>query len=449
MGKHEKFSKGTTDIPMKKSTVTMVCIIILFFAVIISFALQGENGTLLNGFGLKATTAELSIGDYSGYFTTESESLAYIVDSDITLETETDVTYSANTLTFEPSSTFVKPIGRTVYQSGERWMSMSGSGIEFNCDANAVEITLLSENNAYITNNHKPRVAIFADDCLVYDICLEKNETTIHVDLERFLGKTTVSVVKLSESMHSSCGIGQIKVFGENEISPTAQKPFKIEFIGDSITCGFGIDEPRRNAGFSTRTENFAKSYAYITSKMLGADYSAVAFAGYGVASGYTTSGRRNEDATIFKYYDKAITNKQFDETDLISDEWNSDDYVPNLVVINLGTNDASYCKTIERRAVFVSEYKRLITLVREKNPDAYILCVLGDMNNSLFPSIETAIDEYVIETADSKISSTKIDFKMGENPVVISGHPGAESNYIAAKDLADEIMNLRYAGKI
>ena len=70
-------------------------------------------------------------------------------------------------------------------------------------------------------------------------------------------------------------------------------------------------------------------------------------------------------------------------------------------------------------------------------------------MNNSLYPSIETAVDEYTNEHFDEKITSTTIDFKMGENPVALSGHPGAESNLIAAQDLAEEIYKIWYAGKI
>ena len=49
------------------------------------------------------------------------------------------------------------------------------------------------------------------------------------------------------------------------------EKDIKIEFIGDSITCGYGIDEMNEKGYFSTATENFTKSYAYITAENLGA----------------------------------------------------------------------------------------------------------------------------------------------------------------------------------
>ena len=44
-----------------------------------------------------------------------------------------------------------------------------------------------------------------------------------------------------------------------------------------------------------TSTENFMKSYAYLTAKKLDADYSAVSYSGHGIISGYTTGDRNTE----------------------------------------------------------------------------------------------------------------------------------------------------------
>ncbi len=416
---------------MKKSSVIIICVLIFAIAVCVALAISSYKSLLPGGLGLKSKEP-LTVVDYSGYYTTDT-SMAYTVESgDSSVQ---------DALSFEPSSDYVKPVGRTVFYNGARWMSMSGSGIEFDCDAEAVEITLLSENNSYVSYNHKPRIAVFANDCLIFDGCLESDETTVHADLSSFDGKATVSVIKLSESMHSSCGIGEIKAFGTKNIKPSAQRSLKLEFIGDSITTGYGIDEHNKYRGFSTRTQNFAKTYAYLTSKRLKADYSAVAFSGYGVASGFTANGRKTEDV-IFRYLDKAITDKSTDDG-MMNDEWNYTEYIPDAVIINLGTNDATYCTTAARRAEFVSEYKRLLASVKSKYPDAYVLCILGDMNNSLFSSIETAVDEYKAENGDSKIFSATVDFKMGENEIVIDGHPGAQSNLIAAEDLSEKIYSM------
>ena len=139
-----------------------------------------------------------------------------------------------------------------------------------------------------------------------------------------------ISALKLSEAKHSSFALKQICTYGTSKAEPTDEKNLKIEFIGDSITCGYGIDEPDYYAGFSTHTENFMKTYAYLTAKELDADFSAVAFSGYGVISGYTDNGRKNGDAVVSKYYSKAC---------LLSDEkepyWDFSKTAKDVVGIN------------------------------------------------------------------------------------------------------------------
>lgn len=351
------------------------------------------------------------------------------------------------TIVADASDTYVKPLGRTVYDGSVRWFSMSGSGVEFDCEGQSADIQLINEKVQYTVSSHQPRAAVFVNGYLVFDGTLSNRETHVKIDLTSCGGRAIIRVVKLSESAFSYFGVGRITVVGKRPIVPTAQKQLRMEFIGDSITCGFGIDETNDNNRFSTGTENFSKTYAYLTATALDADYSAVCYSGYGVYSGYT-DGSRNTSDVIFGRYENAVDNKSFD-ADGQTSQWDFTRYSPNLVVINLGTNDASYCRSATSRAAFVEEYKRLLYLVREKNPNAYILCVLGDMNNSMYPYIEQAVSEYRAQTGETKVDSAEIDFDMDETDIVISGHPGAESNRRAAQTLIPKIQSLIQSGQI
>ena len=73
----------------------------------------------------------------------------------------------------------------------------------------------------------------------------------------------------------------------------------KIEFIGDSITAGYGVDDEVKEHGFSTATEDVTKTYAYKTAAALQADYSIVAYSGHGIISGYTGDGEKNTGLLI------------------------------------------------------------------------------------------------------------------------------------------------------
>ena len=347
--------------------------------------------------------------------------------------------------TYTPEDKYVRPVGRTVFENGIRWCSYSGSGIEFDCLGESVDVTLLSDTQSQ-PYSHKPRVAITVNDEFVFDETLSTNEQQIHISLSEYTGSVIVRIIKQSESMFSSFGIGEISVMEKRAIRPTHDKAVKIEFIGDSITAGYGIDEENYHASFSTATENFTKTYAYQTAKALDAQYSAVAFSGYGVLSGATSGGRLNSDATIFKFYDKAITNKKFENDENLY-IWDNSKFNPDIVVINLGTNDASYCSTAVRRSAFCDKYVELLETVRQSNPDAFILCVLGDVNNSLFSSIETAIDTFKQSTGDTRLASSIIRYDMRNTGAVIDGHPTQQGHQLAAQDLTQIIKTIIETG--
>ncbi len=346
----------------------------------------------------------------------------------------------AHITSYEADEEHVRPIGRTVFKDGVRWLSFSGAGIEFDCDAVYFNVMFLSDTTSQ-SFNHKPKVAIIVNGDTVFDELLSEDRQNVRISLSDYDGPVKVRIIKQSESMFSAIGIEQIRFYERRETRPTVDYSMKIEFIGDSITAGYGIDETNNNASFSTKTQNFAKTYAYLTAEALEAQYSAIAFSGYGVLSGSTTNGQLNSKATVLNYYDKAITNKKFDSP---NDElWDSNNFEPDFVVINLGTNDATYCTTRERRNAFTDEYEKQLELVHEKNPNAYILCILADVNNSLFENIEEAVENFKNQTSYEKVSASIINFDMAGNGTVIQGHPSEKAHSFASDNLVNVIKEI------
>ncbi len=340
---------------------------------------------------------------------------------------------------YDLNKNHLKFIGRSAVVGDEIILSASGSGAEFFCKGDYAEITLAPES-AYVYSSHSPRVALYSDGNLVAIECISE-EKTYRINT-KYSG-TVITLVKLSEAMHSSVKITKVASYSVKDIEPTQEKDLKIEFIGDSITCGYGTDGGVYGV-FSTETENFMKTYAYLTAEKLDADYSAVCYSGYGVLTGYTENGQIN-DKLVMNEYDKACHITGQDDP-----LWNFSKVKNDIVVINLGTNDASYCgNSTYGRQLFTDAYVQMLSAVREKNPDAYILCILGDMNNSLYPSIEEAVSEYSRQAYDSRVEVFSVDFKMGENDIVIDGHPGPLSNLCAAETLTEKIRSLINSGVI
>lgn len=338
----------------------------------------------------------------------------------------------------------VKLIGRSEMIDSVRYFSMSGSGIEFLCKGKYVEITLTGDS---YNSSHRPRIGIYLNGQLIFDEQIAYDEfgyKTYRIDINDYDEGGVIRVIKLSEAMFSSFGIRKVSAFSVKDIKPTKPRELKIEFIGDSITCGYGVDEQNPYGHFSTATENFTKTYAYLTANSLNADYSAVSFSGYGVYSGFTNGGRNYEDV-ISNVLDKSVI-----LPDKVNYNWDFSLYQPELVVINLGTNDASYCsKSFLHRDEFRKEYVQLLKTLRFRYPDAYLLCILGNVNDSMYSEIENAVSDFKAECTDTRAMSAQIDFAMDKYPAVIDGHPGELSNLSASADLYRIIQQLINSGEL
>lgn len=335
---------------------------------------------------------------------------------------------------YDINSSNVKLMGRSSTFDGKLLLSFSGSGLEYICKGDYTEITV-SKENPYTPESHLPRFALYADGNLIVDECLDEISKTYRIDTS--YSGTKITLIKLSEALFSSMTVDKIGAYSIEDIEPSEKGKISIEFIGDSITCGYGIDAGAYGM-FSTETENFSKTYAYLTCRKLEAECSAVSFSGYGVVSGYTDNGYKT-DKLVMNEYEKASL-----PTGKDAPLWDFGENEKDVVVVNLGTNDASYCSgSATRRSEFVSSYTELLETVRKHNKEAYILCILGDMNNSLYPSIESAVKEFCDRTGDKRVEAMKTDFRMSENDIVIDGHPGEKSNACAGDILSEKISSL------
>ncbi len=336
--------------------------------------------------------------------------------------------------TFLPNDGTVRPVGRTLFDGTTRWFSLSGCGVEFSCVAEWADITLTVASSYAVVYHHRPRVAVFVNGTPAADEILDDAETTIHVDLPSASEESVIRVIKLSESMYSCVGVSAVSVMSNAAVTPTPQPDMLLEFIGDSITAGYGLDAESEYSSFSTRTENYMETYAYLTAQALGAESYAVAYSGYGVLSAFTNNGVIRPDLVLSKRYGKTLTNLILEDGQ--SDDWTFEKPKPTQIVINLGTNDASYCYTAERRAAFVRAYVELLQQVRVSNEGVPIICVLGDMNAAMMPYIEKAVSDYRMETGDTLVISTPLTFQMETLGSTIDGHPNRDSNKLAAETL-------------
>ena len=347
--------------------------------------------------------------------------------------------------TFNPSEEYVKPLGRTEYLKDTLWMALSGTGAEFSFTGTKAVITMQADTAIMGDRNSQARVAIFVnDECVVDDMIDNMAEiyTVFESETEQ---ECTVRVVKLSEAANSTVGIKNIEVRSRGDIKPTQNKTHLIEFIGDSITCGYGVEDEVKENHFSTKTENVMKAYAYKTAEALDADYSMVSYSGHGIISGYTGTGDKVETQLVPPYYQKfGFSYASYMGQNAIDVEWDFTKRQPDLIVINLGTNDDSYTGSdTAKQEEYVTGYVAFLKEIRQLNPDATILCTLGIMGDRLYPCVEKAVADYQAEAGDEKVHSLKFDVQLPADGYAADWHPTEATHNKAAEKLTTKIKEI------
>ena len=339
---------------------------------------------------------------------------------------------------------YVKSLGRTYYEEDcdTLWFSLSGTGVEFTysgCTECTIDLRGDTVSASIGKKASHPRYAVYVNDELVIDALLSGGSDTVEVPLDAEDG--TIRLVKLSEAYNSSMGISGIHVDGT--IRAAKEKKLKIEFIGDSITCGYGVDGELGDT-FTTATENAMKSYAIRAAELLEADWSLVSYSGYGLVSGYTTNGSAVEEQRIGLYYTLLGHSQGALASGLKADEveWDFKEFAPDYVVINLGTNDATYCGNDSvKKQEFISAYIDFLKTVREHNKKATIVCTLGIMGQDLYLCIQEAVGKYSSETGDDDVFC--LEFDQQTAPYAVDYHPTEETHEKAAEVLAAFITEL------
>ncbi len=244
---------------------------------------------------------------------------------------------------------------------------------------------------------------------------------TVATGLER--GRHEFKIYRQSEMILGVENFISIKMNGVFAERP-ADSELYIEFLGDSITAGFGDlttgddkDDPSgplKSSGTDT--------YAFLAAKQLGADVSIVARSGLGFA---------NPDDKIELYW-KSLT---FARRSL--GEYNFA-RKPDFVVINLGTNDQHMCnnKKLDYNSI-KPDAVALLNTVRECHPDAKIVWFYGTMDTGLANMLYNAINEVGGSKKGFYLFFGKQNFRGG------GGHPHADAHKANGKTLADCISSI------
>ena len=306
---------------------------------------------------------------------------------------------------------------------------------------------MLADEFKWGTNRNYYDVLI--DDTTVVKLAPEQSVTRYEVAAGLPNGEHTINVVKRTEASIGACTFQGFEFAGQ--ILPAPERPGRrIEFIGDSITCGAG-NEARVDSdqcaedGWGQPYNNVRLSYGPVLAGSLGAECHVSAVSGIGLIRNYSS---QYDARPMPEVYDLLF----FERTD--SPAWDSSRYVPDVVVIALGTNDFSpgdSDRPIMEVDAWAAACTRFIDRLRGYYPDATIFCASSPMLGDNWPTSayksatdqKTAIAKVVKafnESGDARI------YQFFASPIVGMGcgtHPNVSQHATMASQLGSFIASV------
>jgi len=190
-------------------------------------------------------------------------------------------------------------------------------------------------------------------------------------------GENTVTLTKRTESYD---GITVFKGFvvdkGAKPGKPADEPKLKIEFIGDSLTVGYGVEGPGISCDSVRKYTNNHMGFAATAARALNGGFHIIAVSGRGLVKNYGENSPQSERPLPF-YYESTLMNRP-------EVKWDFKLWVPDVVVINLGTNDFS-AEPKPAAEQFINAYTALIEKVRGYYPEAAIFICEGPAQSEPF----------------------------------------------------------------
>lgn len=278
--------------------------------------------------------------------------------------------------TLNMKENFVKWVGRNFVYSNAINCFNTASGFETTFYGTQLSANITS------AGDQTPSVCVLIDEDTspakkVID--LSKTKTSQDILLAEGLtdGYHTVKVYKITEALHGSVAINALETDGFFYTKP-AQKELKIEVYGDSISTGYkNLRESLEESNVSNeKMQNGCLTYAWLAAQNLNAEINVFAREGVGMSYSYGAS-----------FLMKTGWNKTYcAEKDWLgynnyNPTWKFDNYVADLVIINVGSNDFWWSSYSE--STYKSEIADLCkNLISKHGENVKIILAYGMMTN-------------------------------------------------------------------
>jgi lysophospholipase L1-like esterase len=211
-------------------------------------------------------------------------------------------------------------------------------------------------------------------------------------------GEHEVELTRRTEGWQGTCEFRSIELGEQGELLPVAVPDRKLLFIGDSITCGSGVDRVSEADLTDPMRSDARLSFGKRIARDLGAQCHLVSYGGRGVIRDWQGIRATNNAP---QFYELTMP----DEPGL---KWDFSSYVPDAIGICLGQND--FTQGIPDENEFVNAYVEFVRKVERDAPRAVIFLIDSPMQVDApnQPPKRTVTSAYIDEVV-SKVSSPNV----------------------------------------
>lgn len=239
---------------------------------------------------------------------------------------------------------------------------------------------------------------------------------------------------------------------------PVKDRPFKLEFIGDSITSGEGTYGAEDDMDWLPMYMSASHDYARMVSDALNAEYRLISQGGWGVLCGWDNDPRHNLPSCYEKIC--GLVSGEINEKLGAGKPYDFKSWIPDAIIVNLGTNDASAFdqpawinpvtgESFQQHKEPDGTYRQedilrfqqavidFLTMLRKNNPTSHIVWTYGMLGYDLTLAITDAMNTYQKAAGDANIAFLQLP-NTTESTIGSRMHPGESSHARAAKVITE-----------
>jgi Carbohydrate esterase 2 N-terminal/GDSL-like Lipase/Acylhydrolase family len=230
-------------------------------------------------------------------------------------------------------------------------------------------------------------------------------------------GGWQIELVRRTESWMGTASFDGLLLPKDCELLPPSPWPErKLLFIGDSVTCGeYNERFPPANDR-SPRTTNAERSYGMLLARWLNAQVQLVSYGGRGLTRNWNGDTNVN---IVPVFFPRALPDDP-------ASTWDATNYVPDVIVINDGT-DLDSGPMDETK--FIDAYAAFVATVRKTFPNAFILLSESPFQTDGSDGRPTTEREQLLRTLNAVVEQRQHDGDRRVRLVRVGFQPGTPTD--------------------